>query len=51
MTFLPPREDDPPKRYLDITKAKRVLNWEPKVTLEEGLKVTIEYYRKKLKQL
>jgi len=40
---LPP--DDPKQRQPDISKAKRVLDWEPKVELTEGLQKTIEYYR------
>ena len=32
---------------LDSTKAKKMLNWEPKVSLDEGLNKTIEYWRKK----
>lgn len=40
---LPP--DDPAQRQPDIAKAKRVLGWEPKVSLETGLKKTIEYYK------
>lgn len=39
-------EDDPPQRKPDITKAKTLLGWEPKVSLEEGLEKTIEYFRK-----
>ena len=39
------REDDPMRRQPDITKAKKVLGWEPKVGLEEGLQNTIEYYK------
>lgn len=39
------REDDPMRRQPDITKAKSVLGWEPKVDLEEGLQKTFEYYR------
>lgn len=39
------RVDDPMQRCPDITKAKEVLNWEPKVNLEEGLQKTIEYYK------
>jgi UDP-glucuronate decarboxylase len=35
--------DDPTRRCPDISKAKRLLGWEPKVTLEEGLTRTIEY--------
>lgn len=38
-------EDDPKKRKPDISKAKRLLSWEPKVKLEEGLKKTIEYLK------
>jgi dTDP-glucose 4,6-dehydratase/UDP-glucuronate decarboxylase len=38
-------EDDPLKRKPDITKAKNLLQWEPRVSLEEGLKKTIEYLR------
>jgi dTDP-glucose 4,6-dehydratase len=38
-------EDDPLVRKPDITKARNILGWEPKVTLEEGLKKTIEYFR------
>ncbi len=40
------REDDPMRRKPDISKAKKVLGWEPMVSLEEGLKKTIEYYKK-----
>ena len=35
-------------RQPDISKAKRVLNWEPKVSLDEGLAKTIEYFRTRL---
>jgi dTDP-glucose 4,6-dehydratase len=37
--------DDPKRRCPDITKAKRVLKWEPKVGLEEGLKLTLAYFK------
>ena len=43
--FLPPRPDDPPRRAADISKAKRLLNWEPKTPLEEGLRKTIDWFR------
>jgi dTDP-glucose 4,6-dehydratase len=41
-------EDDPKMRRPDITKAKRVLGWEPKVSLKDGLQATVEYFRDKL---
>ncbi len=37
--------DDPQTRQPDISKAKRLLDWEPKVPLEEGLRRTIDYFR------
>jgi len=40
--------DDPKIRQPDITKAKGLLNWSPRVSLEEGLQKTIEYFKKKL---
>ncbi len=43
--FLPLPEDDPKIRRPDITKARALLGWEPKVPLEEGLTRTIEYFR------
>ncbi len=36
--------DDPKQRRPDITKARRILKWEPKVSLDDGLKRTIEYF-------
>jgi dTDP-glucose 4,6-dehydratase len=41
---LPP--DDPKQRRPDISKAKRLLGWEPKVDLESGLKLSLEYFRR-----
>jgi nucleoside-diphosphate-sugar epimerase len=38
-------QDDPKSRNPDINRAKKILNWEPKVKTEEGLKKTIEYFR------
>ncbi len=38
-------KDDPVKRKPDISKAKEILDWEPKMSLEEGLQKTIEYLR------
>ena len=40
-------KEDPRKRKPDITKAKMLLNWKPKIELEEGLKRTIEWFKKK----
>jgi UDP-glucuronate decarboxylase len=44
-TFLPLREDDPPRRCPDVTKAKQILHWTPEVGLEEGLKRTICWFK------
>jgi dTDP-glucose 4,6-dehydratase len=41
-------EDDPKVRQPDITKAKTLLGWYPKVDREEGLKITIDYFKKRL---
>jgi dTDP-glucose 4,6-dehydratase len=43
--FQPLPSDDPKRRRPDISKAKRILDWEPKVCLEDGLRETIEYFR------
>jgi dTDP-glucose 4,6-dehydratase len=40
--------DDPKVRQPDITKARKLLGWEPKVSLDQGLPRTLEYFRKKL---
>jgi nucleoside-diphosphate-sugar epimerase len=37
--------DDPKVRRPDIRRARNLLNWEPQVTLEEGLEKTIQYFR------
>jgi dTDP-glucose 4,6-dehydratase len=42
--------DDPKQRRPDITRARTLLNWEPKVELEQGLTRTVEYFRTKLGQ-
>jgi len=41
-------KDDPKVRQPDIGKAQRVLDWEPKVSLEEGLRQTIEWFRERI---
>jgi dTDP-glucose 4,6-dehydratase len=50
ITFHPLPQDDPKQRCPDITKAKRILNWEPKVKLEDGLQTTYEYFKTKVAQ-
>ncbi len=45
IVFEPLPEDDPKRRCPDITKAKRILKWEPKVELEEGLKLTLAHFK------
>jgi len=47
--YKPLPEDDPQVRQPDITKAKSILGWEPKVDLEQGLAKTIEYFRPRVK--
>jgi len=48
IVYKPLPEDDPKVRKPDITRARAILGWEPKVGLEEGLTKTIDYFRKKL---
>jgi len=48
LTFKPLPTDDPRQRQPNITLAKEKLGWEPKVRLEDGLKETIDYFRKLL---
>lgn len=43
--YLPLPQDDPVRRQPDITRARETLDWEPTVTLEDGLPRTIEYFR------
>jgi dTDP-glucose 4,6-dehydratase len=43
--FEPLPQDDPKRRCPDISKAKRILNWDPKINLEEGLKRTLAYFK------
>jgi dTDP-glucose 4,6-dehydratase len=44
-------EDDPKQRCPDISKAKRLLGWEPKVSLEEGLKPTIGFFKEQFAKI
>jgi dTDP-glucose 4,6-dehydratase len=50
VAFLPGErlESDPQRRRPDITKARRLLGWEPRINLEEGLAKTIPYFRSKI---
>ncbi len=44
--YKPLPQDDPKQRQPDITRAKEILGWEPKVERSEGLKLTLDYFRK-----
>ena len=48
IAFKPLPQDDPKQRRPDITKARKILRWEPKVKLSEGLDKTIAYFRRKV---
>ena len=44
-------QDDPKQRRPDITKASRLLNWEPRVGLDEGLKITMDFFKEQFARL
>jgi dTDP-glucose 4,6-dehydratase len=46
--FKPLPQDDPKLRQPDITRARKLLGWEPKIGRSEGLKRTMEHFKKKL---
>jgi dTDP-glucose 4,6-dehydratase len=48
IVFKPLPEDDPKVRQPDIGLARKLLGWEPKVKLEEGLRITVDYFRKSI---
>ncbi|MDQ3439181.1 MAG: GDP-mannose 4,6-dehydratase, partial [Planctomycetota bacterium] len=48
IVYRPLPEDDPKVRRPDITRARTLLGWEPKVPLEEGLLKTLDYFRTKV---
>ena len=48
LVYRPLPEDDPKVRQPDITRARTLLGWEPKIGLEEGLTRTLEYFRTKV---
>lgn len=47
-SILPAQPDDPQKRQPDITKAQKILGWEPRVDWSSGIKKTLEYYQSNL---
>ena len=48
IVYQPLPEDDPKVRQPDITRARTLLGWEPKVELREGLTKTIDYFKTKV---
>jgi dTDP-glucose 4,6-dehydratase len=50
IVYRPLPEDDPKVRQPDITRARTLLGWEPRVKLEEGLAKTLEYFRAKVQE-
>ena len=48
LRFEPLPQDDPTRRKPDISKAKRVLDWEPKISLREGLKLSLDFFQSKV---
>jgi dTDP-glucose 4,6-dehydratase len=48
--YKPLPEDDPKVRQPDISRAKKILSWEPRVSFEEGITRTIQYFRESLKR-
>jgi dTDP-glucose 4,6-dehydratase len=46
LRFEPLPQDDPTRRQPDITKARTLLGWEPKIALKEGLAKSLEFFRK-----
>jgi dTDP-glucose 4,6-dehydratase len=47
--YLPLQQDDPKRRKPDITRARELLGWEPKISLDEGLKMSLGYFNQALK--
>ena len=50
ITYKPLPQDDPTRRRPDITRAKTLLQWEPKIMLRQGLELSIDYFRECLKK-
>lgn len=51
ITFKPLPQDDPKQRRPDISKARQLLGWEPKVDLETGLQLSLDYFKKEVERL
>ena len=48
LVFTPLPHDDPRQRQPDLSKAKTLLDWEPKIALADGLKETVAYFKRSL---
>jgi dTDP-glucose 4,6-dehydratase len=48
IVYHPLPQDDPKQRQPDISRAKEILGWEPKVERKEGLQITLDYFKKQL---
>jgi dTDP-glucose 4,6-dehydratase len=51
IVYEPLPQDDPKRRRPDISKAKRLLGWEPKVNLEDGLRMTLDYFERDFNEM
>jgi dTDP-glucose 4,6-dehydratase len=51
IVYKPLPQDDPRQRRPDISKAQRLLGWEPKIGLEQGIKLSLEYFEKSVQEL
>jgi dTDP-glucose 4,6-dehydratase len=51
LRYEPLPQDDPKQRQPDISKARRLLGWEPKIDLETGLKLSLSYFRQAIAEL
>jgi dTDP-glucose 4,6-dehydratase len=50
ISYEPLPQDDPKQRRPDITKARQLLGWEPKIQLEAGLRMSLDYFKKAVKK-
>ena len=51
IVYRPMPVDDPKQRKPDITKAKSLLGWTPEVSLEQGLRLSLDYFRSRVEML